>query len=83
MAYPTSTTATLSRPNPVTSLFRPKCPDCGKRALVCRYEVSAEYTEVVPKYYQCDCCQARYARATFGPWVDASGDEYASCYATQ
>ncbi|MES2460792.1 MAG: hypothetical protein V4671_09415 [Armatimonadota bacterium] len=67
---------------PLLHLVRPRCPDCGKRGMICRYVVPASYNEPSPRYFQCRHCAARYFRMTTGPWFPAEGQEYAHCYGT-
>lgn len=63
-------------------LSRPRCPDCGKRGMVCRYVVPASYNEPAPFYFDCEHCAARYFRMTTGPWISAAGPQFAACYET-
>ncbi len=62
------------------SLTRPRCPDCGRRGMVCRYEVPASYTEPSPRYFECTDCASRYFRMTTGPWFPAAGVQFSHCY---
>ena len=61
-------------------LSQPRCPDCRKRAMVCRYEVPASYNEPSPRYFECEHCTARYFRMVTGPWISAKGPQFARCY---
>ena len=62
------------------TLAQPRCPDCGKRGMVCRYTVPASYNEPSPRYFACEHCDARYFRMVTGPWFSAAGPQFAQCY---
>jgi hypothetical protein len=66
----------------VRRLTYPRCPDCRKRGMICRYTLPESYREPSPRYYQCDFCAARYFRMATGPWFSAAGPEFAHCYGT-
>jgi hypothetical protein len=64
----------------LASLTRPRCPRCGRRAMVCRFVAPDDYEEPSPRFFQCSCCAARFFRTFLGRWQDASGPEFDLCY---